>query len=71
MKKSLLLRSCAFLAMPIAANAILSTAAYAQETTGTITGEVSSNGTPIGGAQVVVTHVPSGTVSRTTTDASG
>lgn len=46
-------------------------AAFAQETTSTIRGEVTSGGAAVPGAQVVITHVPSGTVSRSTTDGSG
>ncbi|HYG29183.1 MAG TPA: TonB-dependent receptor [Allosphingosinicella sp.] len=56
----------------VAAVAVVApTAAYAQETTSTIRGEVTSGGTAVSGAQVTITHVPSGSVSRTTTDASG
>ena len=47
------------------------TAAYAQETTSTVRGSVTNAGAPVAGAPVTITHVPSGTVSRTTTDASG
>ncbi|OYY89892.1 MAG: TonB-dependent receptor [Sphingomonas sp. 28-66-16] len=46
-------------------------AASAQETTSIIRGQVTSNGAPVGGATLTITHVPSGTVSRTTTDSSG
>lgn len=45
--------------------------AHAQETSSSIRGEVSSGGSPVGGADVTVTHVPSGTTSTATTDASG
>lgn len=56
----------------VAAIAVVApTAAYAQETTSTIRGEVRAAGAPVGNATVTVTHVPSGTVSRTTTDGSG
>ncbi len=48
-----------------------STAVYAQETTAIIRGTVQSNGDPVANAQIAVTNVPSGTVSRATTDASG
>ena len=57
--------------MPIAAVAVLPTAAAAQETTSSIRGQVTSAGAPVNDAAVVVTHVPSGTVSRTQTDANG
>ncbi|MBA3675895.1 MAG: TonB-dependent receptor [Sphingosinicella sp.] len=50
---------------------VLPSIAMAQETSSTIRGEVTANGAPVDAAEVVVTHVPSGTQSRTTTDASG
>lgn len=71
MKKAFLLRSCAAFFVPVAAGAILATPALAQETTSSIRGQVVTNGSPVANAQVVVTHVPSGTSIRTTTDASG
>jgi hypothetical protein len=56
----------------VAAAAIVApVAAHAQETTSTIRGEVSASGAPVNNATVTVTHVPSGTVSRTTTDQNG
>jgi hypothetical protein len=54
-----------------AAAVVAPVAVYAQETTATITGTVTSAGAPVADAQVVITHVPSGTVSRVTTDAGG
>lgn len=45
--------------------------AYAQETTSSIRGVVTSTGAPVAGASVVVTHEPSGTRSVATTDANG
>ena len=45
--------------------------AYAQETTSAIQGTVTSGGQPVAGAEVVVTHVPSGTVSRATSREDG
>src|SRR5919202_1297507 len=54
-----------------AAAVVAPAAAYAQETTSTITGTVTAAGAPVPNAEVVVTHVPSGTVSRVTTDATG
>ncbi len=48
-----------------------STAVYAQETTAIIRGTVQSGGDPVANAQITVTNVPSGTVSRATTDAAG
>jgi hypothetical protein len=70
-KKAFLLRSCAAFFVPVAAGAMLATPALAQETTSSIRGQVVANGRPVANAQVVVTHVPSGTSSRTTTDAGG
>jgi outer membrane receptor for ferrienterochelin and colicin len=56
----------------VAAVAIVAPAtAYAQETTSSIRGEVTANGAGVEGAEVVVTHVPSGTSSTSTTDSSG
>ncbi len=49
----------------------IATPAFAQETTSAVRGTVEADGAPVAGAQVVVTHEPSGTVFRTTTDASG
>ena len=54
-----------------AAFVVAPTAAYAQETTSTIRGEVTAEGAPVAGAQVTATHVPSGTQSTATTDDSG
>lgn len=52
--------------------ALAAAPAFAQSTSagvgGTVTG---ASGTPVAGAEVVITHVESGTVSRATTDASG
>ena len=56
----------------VAAVAIVApTAAYAQETTSSIRGEVTSADGPVAGAQVVITHVPSGTQANATTDEAG
>lgn len=49
----------------------LATPAAAQETSSSVRGTVETAAGPVAGASVTVTHVPSGTVSRTTTDASG
>jgi len=51
--------------------AIATSAAYAQETTSSIRGTVTSAGMAVPGAEVVITHVPSGTRSSATTDTSG
>ena len=49
-----------------------STAVFAQETTGGISGAVyDAAGSPVGGATVTVVHVPSGTTSMTFTDPNG
>ena len=71
MKKAVLLRSCAALFVPLAAGTIVATPAFAQETSASIRGQVTSNGKPVPNATVVVTHVPSGSVARTTSDSSG
>jgi hypothetical protein len=56
----------------VAAIAVVApTTAYAQETTSTIRGEVTASGAAVNNATVTVVHVPSGTVSRTTTDENG
>jgi outer membrane receptor for ferrienterochelin and colicin len=54
-----------------AAAVVAPAAAYAQETTSVIRGEVTAGGAPVAGAEVVVTHVPSGTTSRSTTGSDG
>ena len=71
MKKSVLLRSCAALIVPVSAGVMIATPAVAQETSASIRGQVVSNGQPVPNASVTVTHLPSGSVSRTTTDAGG
>lgn len=71
MKKAFLLRSCAAFFVPVAAGAIVATPAMAQETSSSIRGQVVANGRPVANADVVVTHVPSGSSSHTVTDSSG
>ena len=71
MKKSVLLRTCAAVALPLAATFVAPSAAYAQETSATVQGRVTSNGAPVPNAQVVIVHEPSNTTSRTTSDANG
>ena len=45
---------------------------FAQSTSSGVVGQVmSAGGQPVAGAEVIITHVESGTVSRTTTDANG
>ncbi|KWV15289.1 carboxypeptidase regulatory-like domain-containing protein [Xanthomonas translucens pv. translucens] len=44
---------------------------FAQSTSSGIGGMVTHNGQPVAGAEVTITHVESGTVSRASTDASG
>ena len=50
---------------------VIASAASAQETTSIIRGTVTAAGVPVAGAQITVTNVPSGTVSRSVTDSSG
>ena len=71
MKKAILLRTCAAFITPVAAVAVLPGVASAQETTASIRGQVTAGNAAVGNASVVVTHVPSGTVSRTSTDGEG
>lgn len=63
MKKFALLCAAAAIVAPAAA--------YAQETTSSIRGEVTQGGSPVAGAQVTITHVPSGTTSTATTSEDG
>lgn len=58
-------------AAPLALGTIAPTAAVAQETTSTITGQVVSAGNPVPNATVAITHEPSGTTNRITADAQG
>lgn len=52
--------------------ALTTAPAFAQNTTAGVGGVVTdSSGAPLAGAEVTITHVESGTVSRVTTDASG
>src|SRR5688572_19099522 len=52
--------------------ALAAAPAFAQSTSAGVGGLVTdSTGAPVAGAQVTITHVESGTVSRATTDASG
>lgn len=55
----------------VAVAIVASAPAYAQETTSSIQGTVTAAGQPVSGATVTITHVPSGTRSSVTTDASG
>ena len=64
------LRALALPAVAIAALAV-PVAGYAQETTSTIQGTVTRGGVAQSGIDVTVVHVPSGTRSTATTDASG
>lgn len=49
----------------------VASSAYAQETTSSIRGTVTAGDAPVSGAEITVTHVPSGTTSTTTTGADG
>ena len=71
MKKFVLLRSCAALLVPFAAATFFAAPAIAQETTSSISGTVTSKGSPVANATVTVLHVPSGTKTTVTTNASG
>ena len=65
-------RSRAFWATTALLTTLAASAAYAQETTGGITGQVlDASGSPLSGATVQVLHVPSGTSTTALTDASG
>ncbi|MBC7917786.1 MAG: TonB-dependent receptor [Rhodoferax sp.] len=51
---------------------VVAAPAFAQSTSSGVSGQVvSTSGQPVPGAEVTITHTESGTVSRTTTDASG
>ncbi len=63
-----------YLAAGVAALSIASitaTPAHAQETTASVRGTVESANGPVGGATIILTHTPSGTVQRTVSDADG
>lgn len=65
-------RNLAYGASAVALLMSAGTAAFAQETTGGITGAAyDASGSPVVGASVTVTHVPSGTSSTTVTDENG
>ncbi len=63
MRKISLLCATAALVTPVAI--------YAQETTSSIRGSVTSGGAPVAGAEVTIVNVPSGTRNTVTTDAEG
>ena len=50
---------------------VMAAPAYAQETTSSVRGSVTGDGTPLAGAEVRVIHTPSGTVATATTDSTG
>lgn len=54
-----------------AAALVIPAAAMAQQTTSTIQGTVTADGVPVAGAQVTITHVPSGTKTTTVTNSDG
>ncbi|NNM76114.1 TonB-dependent receptor plug domain-containing protein [Sphingomonas sp. ID1715] len=64
------MRNHLFIGAAVAA-LIAPAAVQAQETTSTIRGSVTSGGAAVAGAAVEITHVPSGSRSTVTTDASG
>lgn len=55
----------------LAAALVAPTAIYAQETTGSIRGQIVSAGANVAGANVVITHTPSGSRATTRSDANG
>ncbi|RYG11420.1 MAG: hypothetical protein EON96_15275, partial [Caulobacteraceae bacterium] len=57
--------------MTVLALAATTSMAVAQETTSSVRGSVTAEGTPVSGATVTVTHLPSGTVSTMVTGESG
>jgi hypothetical protein len=57
--------------MAISAATVVAAPAAAQETSSSVRGTVESPSGPVSGATVTVTHAPSGTVARTTTDGNG
>ena len=72
MKKSILLRTCAALAVPIAAVTIASTAAHAQQITTAIQGQVTNEaGAPVPNATVIVTDTRTGSSQSVTADSQG
>ena len=71
MNKSILLRTCALIAVPVAA-AVVPTATHAQQITTSITGQVTGeSGTPLRGARVTVTDTRTGASRDLTTDSAG
>ena len=59
-------------ALSAAVAIVVAAPAFAQSTTSGIGGQVvSASGQPVAGAEVIITHTESGTVSRATTDATG
>ena len=72
MKKFALLRSAAFIAVPLALATVVPTAAEAQQITTSIMGEVRNEaGAPVAGARVVVTDTRTGSTRELTTDQQG
>ncbi len=66
------LLSSVFVTSAVALTMATAIPAVAQQTTSSIRGEIAtSSGAPVSGANVVITHVPSGTVSTATTNPSG
>lgn len=60
-----------FGAAAIAIAVVAAAPAYAQETTSSVRGTVTSGGQPVAGADVTVTHEPSGTTASSVTGADG
>ena len=57
--------------MAISVATLVAAPAAAQETTASVRGTVESDGTPVAGASVTLTHEASGTVFRTTSGNDG
>jgi len=54
------------------ASALIAAPAFAQSTSSGVAGQVlSAQGQPVAGAEVIITHIESGTINRTTTDGNG
>jgi hypothetical protein len=71
-KKSMLLRTCAALVVPMSAASMLATAAHAQQITTAIQGQVTSEaGVPIPGASVTVTDTRTGASRTIVADSQG
>lgn len=72
MKKSFLLRTCAFVVAPLIATVVPTAALLAQQITTSITGQVTNeSGAPVAGAAVTVTDTRTGAAHDLVSDSSG